>query len=138
MTADEVRRLISEDVRRSLETQWERRGYLVMKPDESAARRVRVEIGEIRQRNRDRREIMNDPNGGQSRTNVKFRWETIGEGFRRLEGESRGPFFGSTDRAVLKGAPEDEVRAILAVHRQRAQSIGNAVFQGIENEFPAR
>ena len=90
-----------------------------------------LKLAKVTQKNRDRRELLDNPGGPMSWTDVEIEVSVGGGSTRKLKGRSGGTYFGTTDRYELQGHPEAKNLEIRKMNEERADAIGRAVWNAL-------
>ncbi len=89
-----------------------------------------IEITKVLQKNRSQSEILKSVGKSGSRTTIQILLSRAGTE-QKLNGESGGSYFGTTDRWEMNGSPNDKAHMIRVVAKQRAEAIGKAVWNAL-------
>lgn len=155
-TKDEARALLRDSVEKVLQFRMERLGYRVNFLPEKLleAEPAKGNLGNLEgnpdvtvirildwsHKNRSNEDIINNPNAPKSETKATFGvWRIVNgqiTGSRQLETKVGGPYFGTTDKKSMQGSPDAKALAIRLVNRQRSETIGAAVWEGIKDDYP--
>jgi len=132
MKQEEAAKLAVEQMNLVLKASLEKENRIVVLPGEPAQRTIQLELTRLKQTNRSRRDIMNDPNGGASLTEVTVMLGLDGGAKMSRKGTARGSYIGTTDRSELSGTPEAKDAAVRYQAIERAKAIGRAVWDAIK------
>jgi len=91
-----------------------------------------VRLLKVVQKNRDRRELIDNPGGPMSWTDVEIEAVIGGGSPRKLKGRAGGTYFGTTDRYELQGHPDAKTLEIRKMNEERADAIGRAVWAALQ------
>jgi hypothetical protein len=119
--------LLRKEVLATLIKAMEPKAVEVRELEGAFVRRLDIRLRSLKQENRSRADLLNDPNRGGSRTEVTVDITFDGSASKGLKGWAKGPYFGTTRRRDLDGTPDAEDLAVQLVNRQRARAVGQAI-----------
>ncbi len=128
----EASELLDREVEYVLRASLELESRIVVAPGESAERTVKIELRKVGQKNRSRTELLNNPNGGASVTEVTVGLSLNDSPFQELKGTAKGAYFGTTNRRTMVGSPDAEALEIRTTNRERARAVGRAIWDAVK------
>ncbi len=128
----EANELLDREVQYVLRASLELDARIVVAPGETAERTVKIELRKVSQKNRSRTELLNNPNGGASATEVTVGLSLNDSPFQEFKGIAKGAYFGTTNRRTMVGSPDAEALEIRTTNRERARAVGRAIWDAVK------